>query len=293
MTPRERARASLLGLSVGDALGQTFFVRDAEQAVAARRLLPAPWMWTDDTAMATSVVAVLEAAGEIDEDLLARDFGARYAREPARGYGGSAHAVLQAIAGGAPWRAAAASLFDGQGSMGNGGAMRAAPIGAFFADDVDRAAREARRSAAPTHAHPEGAAGAVAAAVAAALAGGTTVSGEELLREVAAQTPAGATREGLERAATLGLDTRVATAAAALGNGMTLIAADTVPFAVWCAARHLDDFEAALWTTIAGLGDRDTTAAIVGGIVASRVGVGGIPAAWIAAAEPIHVALVA
>ena len=48
---------------------------------------------------------------------------------------------------------ALAKAFGGEGSMGNGGAMRAAPIGAYFADDLDRVAREARASAEPTHAH--------------------------------------------------------------------------------------------------------------------------------------------
>ena len=36
----------------------------------------------------------------------------------------------------------------------------------------------------------------------------------------------------------------------------------------------------ALWHTVAGLGDRDTTCAIVGGIVGARVGVEGIPIEW-------------
>ena len=43
----------------------------------------------------------------------------------------------------------------------------------------------------------------------------------------------------------------------------------------------------ALWTTLSGLGDRDTTCAIVGGIVACRTGVEGIPAEWLAAREPL------
>jgi ADP-ribosylglycohydrolase len=59
-----------------------------------------------------------------------------------------------------------------------------------------------------------------------------------------------------------------------------------VPFAVWCAAAPVESFEAAIWLTLSGLGDCDTTAAIVGGIVVLRTGVAGIPAAWRAACEP-------
>jgi ADP-ribosylglycohydrolase len=71
---------------------------------------------------------------------------------------------------------------DGRGSFGNGGAMRIAPLGAFFADDVERVVVEARRAREVTHAHPEAVARAVAVAVAAALeavarAGSTAVVG--------------------------------------------------------------------------------------------------------------------
>ena len=72
-----------------------------------------------------------------------------------------------------------------------------------------------------------------------------------------------------------------------LGNGSRVTAPDTVPFALWCAARHLDQFEEALWATVSGLGDRDTTCAIVGGVVALAVGPSGLPPAWVAAREPL------
>jgi ADP-ribosylglycohydrolase len=64
-------------------------------------------------------------------------------------------------------------------------------------------------------------------------------------------------------------------------------APDTVPFTLWCVARHMDNFEAAMWTTVSGLGDRDTTCAIVGGIVALYVGDKGIPQEWQQARESL------
>jgi hypothetical protein len=42
-----------------------------------------------------------------------------------------------------------------------------------------------------------------------------------------------------------------------------------------------------LWTTVSGLGDRDTTCAMVGGIVALAVGHAGIPRAFVEAREPL------
>lgn len=70
----------------------------------------------------------------------------------------------------------------------------------------------------------------------------------------------------------------------ALGTGGRVIAEDTVPFTLWCATQHLDDYEAALWRTVRGFGDRDTTCAIVGGIIGARAP---IPEAWLAAREPL------
>jgi ADP-ribosylglycohydrolase len=92
---------------------------------------------------------------------------------------------------------------------------------------------------------------------------------------------------GLYRASQLSLEYSVATAVSALGNGTMVSAQDTVPFTLWCAARHLDDFTAAMWTTVSGLGDRDTTCAIVGGIVALYVGEAGIPQEWLQARESL------
>src|SRR4051812_6349887 len=56
---------------------------------------------------------------------------------------------------------------------------------------------------------------------------------------------------------------------------------------VRCAARHLGAFEEALWATVSGLGDRDTTCAIVGGILALH-GNAEIPQAWLEAREPLE-----
>lgn len=61
----------------------------------------------------------------------------------------------------------------------------------------------------------------------------------------------------------------VATVAAVLGCGRRTTAHDTVPFALWSAARSLGDYENAFWTTAQVGGDVDTTCAIVGGVVAA------------------------
>lgn len=167
--------------------------------------------------------------------------------------------------------------------------MRAPVVGAWFASHLDDVVQQAARSAEVTHAHPEGIAGAVVVALAAALAcrGECCPTGGAFLEAVVARTPDGDVADGLRRALTLGSDGPIERAAGVLGNGEGIAAHDTVPLAVWCAAHHLDDYERALWLTVSALGDRDTTCAIVGGIVACRVGRDGLPAQWLARREPL------
>jgi ADP-ribosylglycohydrolase len=148
----------------------------------------------------------------------------------------------------------------------------------------------ARASAEVTHGHREGQAGAIAVAVAAAYAWqnrgrpGEEVA-PELFRVVLEYTPKGDTREGIAAAARVPFGSSVKEAVDRLGNGCRVTAPDTVPFALWCAARHLDSYVDAIWTTIEGFGDIDTNCAIVGGVVALHVGAEAIPQEWLASRE--------
>lgn len=293
MEPIDRARLSLDGLSVGDAFGQQFFGGEGEmlRRIENREVPEAPWYLTDDSIMAIAVVDVLGDYGGIDQDALATKFAESYQRNPSRGYGGTAHRILQALARAEPWGEVSRSLFDGMGSYGNGAAMRVAPLGAYFADDLDVLIENAIRSAAVTHAHPEAQAGAVAVALAAAWAWRTRSSkspGRELLDFVAGHLGESETRRMISRAAALPISRPAATAAQMLGNGEKMSSQDTVPFCLWCAARHIDDFEEAIWTAASGLGDRDTTCAIAGGIVAMRADTATFPADWITRRESLE-----
>lgn len=98
--------------------------------------------------------------------------------------------------------------------------------------------------------------------------------------------PESAVREGLETARGLPPTTTASEAAKRLGSGTMVSCQDTVPFALWCAATSHISFEEAIWLTLGGLGDCDTTCAIVGGIVALRTGVEGIPERWRQSCEP-------
>jgi ADP-ribosylglycohydrolase len=167
--------------------------------------------------------------------------------------------------------------------------MRVAPLGAFFHDDLARVQDEARLSAEVTHFHREGVAGGIAVAVAAALAvkhrTGKRHDRATFLEEVIASTPAGYTRDGIQAALELRPDADIVEAALKLGNGSGVSAPDTVPICMFAAARNLDSYEDALWDIVGALGDRDTTCAIVGGIVA--LSSGRVPASWVSTREPL------
>jgi ADP-ribosylglycohydrolase len=284
-----RAWLALEGLALGDAFGETFFVPDASQRVSTQKLAGGQWRWTDDTAMAIGIVETLAARGGIDQDELARRFAAGYVAEPWRGYGPAMHRALRDIHAGRHWRPISHGLFSGRGSYGNGAAMRAPVIGAWHADDLEDVVRAARLSAEVTHAHPEAAAGATAVALAAALACHREQgpAGASLIGAVRDRLPNSDVRRGVERALAVEPDSAIADAVHALGNGIQISCQDTVPLVLWCAAYHLHDYRRALWRTVSALGDRDTTCAMVGAIVACRVGHQGLPTDWLARREPL------
>lgn len=292
MTPEQnliRMQWSLEGLSTGDAFGDRLFFsrRDAD---ATERVLPsAVWEYTDDTQMALSIVETLKQFGRIDQDFLAASFGNRFERQ--RGYGTAMYKLLPVI-NAKNWKTLSTQLFHGQGSYGNGGAMRVAPLGAYFADDMNKVIENAHLSAEVTHAHSEGIAGAVAVAVSAALArqfreNGALLSPKTFLEQIGSFTPPSIVRDKILLASSLSFGNTIWEIIKDLGNGSGISAQDTVPFAVWCAAQHLNNYPEALWLTASGFGDMDTNCAIVGGIVATYTGVEGIPEEWVRRREEL------
>ena len=291
----KRMRLSLDGLGLGDALGEMLSYRPqaAPHRLAENDLPAGPWFHTDDTEMAISIVAVLKSHGFIHQDALAKRFARRFERDPDRGYGSMTRIQMREINAGAKWRDTAANAFGGQGSMGNGSAMRVAPLGAYFADDLDQCVEQAKLSSVVTHTHPEGVAGAIAVAVAAALAwqlrNETTDRTRRFFDAVLQYTPESQVRRGILLASTTPPEIPIADVARALGNGSLVTAPDTVPFCVWMAAHHLGHFLEAIGKTISVGGDCDTNAAIVGGIVALSAGRDSIPAEWLKAREPVKI----
>ncbi|MEO0599516.1 MAG: ADP-ribosylglycohydrolase family protein [Chloroflexota bacterium] len=288
----QRARVALDGLSVGDALGAFLELRhwtdaDMPEMLRTRTVPDGKWRFTDDTNMALSIFATLRRLKTIEQDALAIHFARHFELE--RGYGAGATELLSRIRAGEHWKNVAPNIFRG-GSYGNGGAMRVAPLGAYFADDMKALVKNARLSSAITHAHPEGIAGTIAIAVATAVAwryvGERTPKRSAFIDRILPQVPDSAVKAGIEKARDLPA-MPIQEVANILGNGSQVSAQDTVPFAVYCAGEYLGDYEEAIWQTMAGGGDVDTTCAMVGGIVVTYVGHKYIPEAWLDAREAL------
>jgi ADP-ribosylglycohydrolase len=284
------AKLSLNGLSIGDAIGESFFGKEEDVLLKIEKRIVegGELLFTDDTIMGIGVFKTLEKFGEINQDYLATLFAINYHRDVNRGYGGTAHGILRNISEGKDWRIISANVFDGMGSKGNGAAMRAGIIGAYFFDDIEKVKEQAILSAEPTHAHIEAKAGAVAVAVAAALAlqyKDIIIEPSVFIDKVLESVPDSETKSTLRKALQLPISYHINTVLAALGNGIKLMASDTVPFAIWCAAHHLKNYKEGIWKAISALGDRDTVCAIVGSILAVSCNRPIIPPEWISKTE--------
>uniref|UniRef100_A0A8C6X384 ADP-ribosylhydrolase ARH3 n=1 Tax=Naja naja TaxID=35670 RepID=A0A8C6X384_NAJNA len=190
---RSRCRGCLLGALLGDCLGGEFEARESVSApellrfVLALRPLPSPpregpaaepgeesgrrvskiLYYSDDTAMAHSIVRSLLAKQDFDEVDMAKRFAEEYDKDPDRSYGGGVVTVFKKLLSPKcrdvfePAR----QQFNGKGSYGNGGAMRVAGISLAYSD-VQDVKKYAKLSAELTHANSLGYNGAILQALA-------------------------------------------------------------------------------------------------------------------------------
>lgn len=277
----------VIGLAVADALGAAWegLARDlifklgpADKIVAHES--GKTIFYTDDTQMTIGVIQALLERGEIEKHALAERFAANY--HPDRGYGQGARQIINAIGAGDDWERVAAEVFQGKGSLGNGAAMRVAPLGLYFAPHIDLVASQAALSAAPTHCHEIGVDGARLMAVAAALAAmsyGRPFQRDQFLRELLSVAQTEEFQWQISHALKLGpLDS--------LGSfGNSLEAHRSVMTSIMCFANAPDSYCEAVSRAIGQGDDVDTLAAMAGALSGARLGISAIPARLVACLE--------
>jgi len=279
---------SLLGMAVGDALGLAY------EGLTPRRgrrlfgepdryrLLPNRGFISDDTEHACMVAqALIVAAGDEDQfrDELARRLRWWLVRVPA-GIGlATLRSILKLWVGVSPTR-------SGVFSAGNGPCMRSPLVGATHRD-LNQVRRLVAASTRITHCDPRSESGAYAVALASFLAmQDGPIRGDEFLalfREHAtneADEQMADALAGAVASADAGASTAEFATELGLGRGVTGFVMHTVPIVIHAVLRDSDDFCRAVTAVIRCGGDTDTTGAIVGAIVGSRVGKDGIPRQW-------------
>lgn len=273
----DRFVGCLLGLAIGDALGAHFEGQSADH-IAGRfptveRVLksapPGELWYTDDTQMAIGVAETLVACRGIDPLVICQRFAENYT--PQRGYGRGARVVLEAMIAGRDHAHLAANHFPG-GSLGNGAAMRVAPVGLMFRHDHAALWEHARLSALPTHVHPLGVEGAQVLALAVALASTVgTFERKEFFGTLAERCSSPEYSGPLRRAARVSSTRDVAL----FGNGIE--ATSSVVTAIACFALTPQSYEQTIGNAILLGGDTDTIAAMAGAISGARLGRRALP----------------
>jgi ADP-ribosylglycohydrolase len=284
---RDRFVGAAMGTFVGDALGMA--VEGWPPALIRRqfgrleRMEPGrfpPGCYTDDTEMMIGILECLAQVGRFDPDITAQNFVKNY--NPQRGYGSRIHGVMGRLAQSEPWDRA------GTDSFGNGSAMRVAPIGFFFHDDLDRLKEAAILSSRITHFHPQGLAGAVAQAAAVGLAVKSGAADERVERK-AFRGAISALVEDLDATfaraildiplkSTGDLDGDVEMLRRRFSCDITAIGA--VPPAI-AAFLLTDHFRAALILAVNTGGDADTIGAMAGAIAGGYYGALQFPHDWV------------
>lgn len=279
----------MLGCAVGDAIGLPY---EGLSKRRGKRLLGPPnrhrfffgrGMVSDDTEHTCMVAQSLIVAGG-DRDRFRRSLAWRFRWWLLLLPAGIGFATLRAIVrlwvGYSPER-------SGVFSAGNGPAMRAAIIGAAI-DDRATIRKFVRDSARVTHSDPKAEFGAFAVALAARMARDEeTVTSEYFATELRSQLGDEADElhtliAAVTRSVTIGESTAAFAESMGLEKGVTGYVYHSAPVAIHAWLSNQNDFRAAVTSIIACGGDADSTAAIVGGIIGSRVGEDGIPADWLA-----------
>lgn len=264
----------LVGGCIGDALGVPFETFKSDHPLLVNwdnetflgskhhRLLPG--QMSDDGQMMVMVAeSLIEHKGFNPDDLSAR-YVDWIVSERARGYGRTTYIAVQRLRKGTHW--SESGVVD---SYGNGTAMRAAPFGVFFRNDLKELVASVKIDSAITHASPEAEAGALAIAIAAYYAANKDL--DHLIEKIVIHLPDSKVKEKLKY--TMGwIYSKVSDNYALEMIGTAPDVKQTVPAALYCFLKHDNYLDGVLAAIKAG-GDTDTTAAIVGALFGAYSGI--------------------
>ena len=273
----------MVGSAIGDAIGEIAFTHPEKKSLCEIIDRIDKLIYTDDTAMAIGLAESILLKKGIDQQHLGDTFSRNFFREPWRGYASGPPTLFSLVRHtGISYVEAARSLFEGMGSMGNGAAMRIAPVGLFF-HQSERLYDEACASAEVTHAHPVGKDG--AAVLAWAISQAVKLNPEkEFPREgfIKPLIEFSITSEIREKMGLIQelIDGEISTEIAADRLGRSVAVDESMPFALYSFLRYSKSFEGCLLCSILNGGDRDTLGAMACAISGAYLGIEAIPKSW-------------
>lgn len=265
----------LLGTAVGDALGVPFETKlvnyeplvkwDGKTFLGSEHHKLQPGQYSDDTQMSLMVAeSLIDNHGFNPDDLAAR-YVDWIVSGRARGYGKTTLMAVENLQSGKHWSESGIA-----GSYGNGTAMRAAPFGVYFRNDLRSLINIVKIDSAITHASEDAEAGALAIALTAAYAVNNDL--DKLLDKLYEQLP-----NSKVKSIVYSLDSLInseyitpSQALRVLGTKANVI--ETVPSALYCFLKF-DNYQDAVLAAIKAGGDTDTTAAIVGALFGAKDGI--------------------
>jgi len=289
---RDRFRGAMLGVAVGDALGAPFEGMGMVSPADLKNLEAEPGQlrYTDDTHMTLGMAESLLEKRGFDGEHMAMTFAQNYRQEPWRGYGAGPPQVFRLLVQGVPWDQAGGTLFGGNGSFGNGAAMRVTPAALAYYRYPQSVVSVAAQSALITHSHALGIEGAVlqACAIAYLVQWDSDVSfnSSELLKLLEGCASTQPYREKIERIRVLLPDATLGEVVGELGNGIA--AHEAVPAALYSFLRNWDSFSNAVLYAISMGGDTDTIASMTGALSGAYLGEAAIPKRWREEVEDAH-----
>jgi poly(ADP-ribose) glycohydrolase ARH3 len=253
--------------------------------------------YTDDTAMSIGLAeALTKSGGGINEEAIGTIFQRNYVREPWRNYSQSLTSIFAAVKRHEiSFSEAAGWLHHGNGSMGNGAAMRNAPLGLLFRNS-DRLREFAEQTARITHTHEIGVDGAAIMAWAAAqlanldpkakfpfasfCTGIVSFAQSKIMRLrlvqvielIAGNAPPEKAAAVLELSQTPELE-------------LSQTVAESLPYALYSFLAHRKSFKECVYCAVLQGGERDTIGAMAGALSGAYLGGKAIPKDWVSRVE--------
>ena len=273
----------LLGTAIGDSLGMPFETRlssdpfllnwDSKSFLNSDHHKLNPGQWTDDCQFSMQVAESLIENNGFNPDDLAKRYVELFTSNTIRGYGKTTLMAVQNLVAGKHWSESGIA-----GSYGNGTAMRAAPFGIYFRNDLKSLVAICKIDSAITHVSEDAEAGSIAIALATAYAVNNDM--ENILDKIVNYLPDSKVKRLIYSLDSLIHSPYISSDQALRVLGTSADVKETVPAALYCFLKF-DNYNDAVVAAIKAGKDTDTTAAIVGALFAAKNGYKDINKEWV------------